>query len=62
MQQPNAIYINKIGGEIKFTAEKVLPRAVLLFFLLSVYSDLFHKRPFLVCLDHYCNRIIVPSS
>ena len=25
-QQPNAMYINKIGGEIKFTAEKVLSR------------------------------------
>lgn len=24
MQQPNAMYINKIGGEIKFTAEKGL--------------------------------------
>jgi hypothetical protein len=26
MQQPNAMYINKIGSEIKFTAEKVLPK------------------------------------
>ena len=36
-QQPNAMYINKIGGEIKFTAEKGSPLGQpLLFFIPTV--------------------------
>lgn len=33
MQQPNMVYINKIGGELNFTAEKGLSVGVFCFFI-----------------------------